>query len=279
MRLMKSSFGHQYMVMGGSGTALYPRDESMRYQGYPSGSRLTHAEMAQKVRLERCFRGRSQPGAKSGGRAPIKGPSPVRERAAPDYGPVGSRRPPPLGGIVPPPPRRMVPPPIRMPFNPPSAPPLRSQGGRGRGGRGRGGVVGPQQPQGPPLLDPMGMPGLLQPPGPIDPGETGDATGVQLQHRHWTRGVVGHGHVRTKDLPAGWIRKRDWNLSGGGTAGHEAMGEAASNSLHGNAVIPILHVRAGRPDKENQVREVPATLRNLTGCMLEGVKEWQVGSR
>jgi hypothetical protein len=31
MRLMKSSFGHQYMVMGGWGTALYPRDESMRY--------------------------------------------------------------------------------------------------------------------------------------------------------------------------------------------------------------------------------------------------------
>jgi hypothetical protein len=169
MRLMKSSFGHQYMVMGGWGTALYPWDESMRYRGDPSGSRLTHAEMAQKVRLERCFRGRSRPRAKSGGRAPITGPSPVRERAIPDYGPVGSRRPPPLGGIVPPPPRRMVPPPIRMPFNPPPAPPLQSQGRRGRGGQGRGGVVGPQQPQGLPLLNPVGMPGLLLPPGPIDP--------------------------------------------------------------------------------------------------------------
>ncbi len=70
---------------------------------------------------------------------------------------------------MPPPPRRMVPPPIRMPFNPPPAPPLRSQGGRGQGGRGRGGAVGPQQPQGPPTLGPMGMPGLLQPPGPVDP--------------------------------------------------------------------------------------------------------------
>jgi hypothetical protein len=69
MRLMKSSFGHQFMVMGGWRTALYPRDESMRYRGDLSGSRLTHAEMAQKVRLERCFRGRSQPGSKSGGRA------------------------------------------------------------------------------------------------------------------------------------------------------------------------------------------------------------------
>jgi hypothetical protein len=169
MRLMKSSFGHQFMVMGGWGTALYPRDESMRYRGDLSGNRLTHAEMALKVRLERCFRGRSQPGSKSGGRAPIKGPSPVRERAAPDYGPVGSRRLPPPGAIVPPPPRRMILQPIRMPFNPPLAPPQQSQGGQGRGGRGRGGAVGPQQPQGPPFLHPMGMPGLLQPPGPADP--------------------------------------------------------------------------------------------------------------
>ncbi len=167
MRLKKSSFGHQLMVMGGWGTALYPRDESMRYRGDPSGNPLTHEEMAQKVRLERCFRGRSQPGAKSRGRVSIKGPSPVRERAA-YYGPVGSRRPPSFGGIVPPKPRRMMPPPIRMPLNPPPAPPPRSQGGRGRGGPGRGGAVGPQQPQGPPFLNPMGMPGLLQPPGPVD---------------------------------------------------------------------------------------------------------------
>jgi hypothetical protein len=128
MRLMKSSFGHQYMVMGGWGTALYPRDESMKFRGDPSGGRLTHAEMAQKVRLERCIGGRLQLGAKGGGRVPIKGPSPVRERAAPDYGPVGSRRPQfPRGG---------APPPIRMPFNPP---PAHSQGGRS--GRSRGGAT------------------------------------------------------------------------------------------------------------------------------------------
>jgi hypothetical protein len=62
-----------------------------------------------------------------------------------------------------------MPPPIRMPFSPPLAPPQQSQGGRGRGDRGRGGVSGPQQPQGPVFLHPMGMPGLLQPPGPADP--------------------------------------------------------------------------------------------------------------
>ena len=171
MRLVKSSFGHAYMVMGGKGTALYPRDESMRYRGDPTGERLTHAEMEQKVRLERCFGGRSQPGPKKGGRIPIKGPAPVAEEAAPDYGPVGGRRPPPTRTVVPPPapPRGAAPPPIRMPFGHPLAPPPPNQGGRGRGGRGRGGVVGPQRQQGPMLSQPMGMPGLLQPPGPADP--------------------------------------------------------------------------------------------------------------
>jgi hypothetical protein len=37
MRLMKSSFGHAFMIMGGKGAALYPRDESMRYKGDPTG--------------------------------------------------------------------------------------------------------------------------------------------------------------------------------------------------------------------------------------------------
>jgi hypothetical protein len=139
MRLMKSSFGHAFMVMGGKGTALYPRDESMRYRGDPTGERLTHAEMEQKVRLERCFGGRSQPGPKNGGRIPIKGPAPVPEGAAPDYGPVGSRRPPPTRTVMTPPapPRGAAPPPIRMPFGRPSAPPPRqTREGEGEGGGG-----------------------------------------------------------------------------------------------------------------------------------------------
>jgi hypothetical protein len=80
----------------------------------------------------------------------------VRERAAPDFKPVGSRRPQFSRGIAPPP--------IRMAFNPL---PVHPQ--KGRGGRGRGGAVRSQQPQGPPLPNPGGMPGLLQPPGPMDP--------------------------------------------------------------------------------------------------------------
>ena len=137
MRLMKSSFGHAFMIMGGKGTALYPRDESMRYRGDPTGERLTPAEMAQKVRLERCFGGRSQPGPKNGGRMPIKGPLPVQEGVISGYGPVGSRRPPLPEAVRPPPPplRGTAPPPIRMPFAR-QHPPRQTKEGEGEGGGG-----------------------------------------------------------------------------------------------------------------------------------------------
>jgi hypothetical protein len=142
MRLMKSSFGHAFIIMGGRGSALYPRDESMRYKGDPTGERLTSAEMAQKVKLERCFGKRSQPGPK--GRAPIKGPMPAPGRVVPDYGPVGSGRPPPRESVrLPPPPLRgAAPPPIRMQFAPSAAPPPTESGvarARGEGARKRNG--------------------------------------------------------------------------------------------------------------------------------------------
>ncbi len=111
---MKSSFGHAFIIMGGKSGALYPRDESMRYKGDPTGERLTSAEMAQKVKLERCFGKRSQPGLK--GRAPIKGPMPAPGRVVPDYGPVGSGRPPPKEtvGLPPPPPSQGRIPDVRL---------------------------------------------------------------------------------------------------------------------------------------------------------------------
>ncbi len=62
-----------FMIMGGWGTAFYPRDDSMRFRGDPSWGRLTHAEMAQKVRLERCIGGRLQLGARAGGRVAGEG--------------------------------------------------------------------------------------------------------------------------------------------------------------------------------------------------------------
>ncbi len=39
---------HQFMIMGGWGTctALYPRDESMRFRRDPLGGLLSHAEIA-----------------------------------------------------------------------------------------------------------------------------------------------------------------------------------------------------------------------------------------
>jgi hypothetical protein len=61
MRLMKSAFGHQFMIMGGWGMAFYPRDESMKFRGDPTGERLSHAEMARKIRLERCIGGEARP--------------------------------------------------------------------------------------------------------------------------------------------------------------------------------------------------------------------------
>jgi hypothetical protein len=128
----------------------------MRFRGDPSGGRLSHAEMERKVRLERCIGGRLHLGARDGERAAIRGPSPTRERTAPDYVPVGSWRPlRPRGG---------APPPIRMPFNLPPA-----QARPGRGGRGQVGTIRPPQPRGQPIPDPRRMPGLLQPPGPVDP--------------------------------------------------------------------------------------------------------------
>jgi hypothetical protein len=285
MRLMKSSFGHMFMVMGNKGTALYPRDESMRYRGDPTGERLTHAEMAQKVRLERCFGGRSQPGPKNGGRIPIKGPSPVPERAAPDYGPVGSRRPPPARTVVSPPalPRGAPPPPIRLPFNPTPASPSSGQGGRGRGGRGRGGVVGPRQPQGPMFPQPMGMPGLLQPPGPADP--------VQRLALMMALMVLGMPPVYSCHVPTGCGLPLDADVSEPRVCPPVGLGMEVGISAMKVGLdteqwtrLPAVHcvamqsslsfVWTGRPDEKGQLREVPAALRGATSGVLgspEGV--------
>jgi hypothetical protein len=106
--------------------------------------------------MERYIGGRLHLRTEDRGRAAIRGPSPPRERAAPDYGPVGSRRPQQARGGIPAP--------IRMPFNPPNV-----QDRQSRGGQVRGGAVRPQQPRGQPFPDPRRIPGLLQPPGPTDP--------------------------------------------------------------------------------------------------------------
>jgi hypothetical protein len=56
-----------------------------------------------------------------------------------------------------------------MPTNPPPVHPQQGQSGWSRVGRGRGGAARPQQPRRQPLPNPGVVPGLLQPPGPVDP--------------------------------------------------------------------------------------------------------------
>jgi hypothetical protein len=157
MRLMKSAFGHQFMIMGGWGTAFYPRDESMRFQGDPTGERLSHAEMTRKIQLESYqggARGRSTEGR---GRTAVRRPSPPRERAISTQGQRGA--------CGPQRDREGHPAPIGMPHSPPN---VRGRPNRGGHWAGRGGAVRPQQLRGQPHPDPRGMPGLLQPPGHAD---------------------------------------------------------------------------------------------------------------
>jgi hypothetical protein len=110
MRLMKSAFGHLFMIMGGWGTAFYPRDESMRYRGDLTGDRIGNVEETQEVRLQeyhsqnqgawdrgnegaRSARARWSWGQSAGGlgRAAIRRPSPLRERTVSARGQRGTR--------------------------------------------------------------------------------------------------------------------------------------------------------------------------------------------
>jgi hypothetical protein len=212
MRLMKSSFGHAFIIMGGRGGALYPRDESMRYKGDPTGERLTSAEMARKVKLERCFGKRSQPGLK--GRAPIKGPMPAPERVVPDYGPVGSGRPPPRDResvrLPPPPLRGAAPPPIRMQFAPSAAPPPTESGvarARGEGARKRNGspATGAKVSPAPrnAWMVPATRPGRSGTETSSHDGTdgTGNASSARLLRPHQMWSVIKCGHVGAEDLP------------------------------------------------------------------------------
>jgi hypothetical protein len=89
------------------------------------------------------------------------------------------------------------------------------------------------------------------------------------------RDTAGHGYLGAENLSANWVRKRDRDLGNEGGVGHEAVEETACDTLHGHAVISILHVWTGRADKKGQVREVPAALRSTTSCMLGSPEERQ----
>ncbi len=87
-----------------------------------------------------------------------------------------------------------------------------------------------------------------------------------------------HEHARTKNLSTGGDWKREWNLGSRGAVRRGAMEEAASDPLHGESVLPLIHVWAGWSDEESEVREVPTALWNTTGRVLGCTGEWQVGN-
>jgi hypothetical protein len=76
-RLMKSSFGHRFMIMGEWGTGFYPRDASMRYRGDATGGQAGNSGGAQKAQLQE-YCGRSR-GAGDRGRAESEGSPPPKQ--------------------------------------------------------------------------------------------------------------------------------------------------------------------------------------------------------
>ncbi len=206
MRLMKSVFGHRYMITDRWGRDLLPPDNAPGSQAGAQGGAAEQADTAQEVQLPE-YRGWSQgtwsPGniggssttgprggclgarPKTRGMASSQGAPPTRGGAARGGGPGRPGKeacdpPTPqvrLGAARPQAPRgarsrlRVVPPPRRRPSpNPPPAP------GRGpwdwlrliRGSRGQRGATRRQPPRRPPSPDPGRMPGPLQLMGPGD---------------------------------------------------------------------------------------------------------------
>jgi hypothetical protein len=207
MRLMRSVFGHRYMITDGWGRDLFPPDNTRDGQAGAKGGEAEPADATQEAQLEE-YGGWSQgtwsrgssgmqeaanPGGgclgarpKDRGRNTTQG-APVPQRKASQGG--GSRGP---GGacrdpLVPPAPfgmpyaqvrwgarlrpREIPPPKKRPPTNPSPAPGQSSwnRGGSSRGRRGQGGVIRAQPLRMQPLPDPRRLPGPLQLMGPGDP--------------------------------------------------------------------------------------------------------------
>jgi hypothetical protein len=206
MRLMKSVFGHQYMITDGWGRDLLPPDNAPGSQAGAQGGAAEQADAAQEVQLPE-YRGWSQgtwnPGNISsmsatgqGGRclgarprnrgmAPSRGAPPTRGGSAQGSGPgrpgkeardppapqirIGAARPQALRGTRPR--LRVVPPPRRRPA--PSPPPAPGRGPWGwlrsiRGSQGQRGTGRRQPPRRPLSPDPGRVPGPLQLMGPGD---------------------------------------------------------------------------------------------------------------
>ncbi len=190
MRLMRSVFGHRYMITEGWGRDLLPPDNTPGSQAGAQGGAAEQADAAQEVQLPK-YRGWSQgtwnPGnagssgatgqrggclgacPKTRGMAPSRGAPPTRGGPPAPQIRIGAARPQAMRGARPR--LRVVPPPRRRPApSPPPAP------GRGpwdwlrsiRGSRGQRGASRRQPPRRPTSPDPGRVPGPLQRMGPGD---------------------------------------------------------------------------------------------------------------
>jgi hypothetical protein len=206
MRLMKSVFGHRYMITDGWGRDLLPQDNAPDSQAGAQGGAAEQADAAQEVQLPE-YRGWSQGTWNSGsaggssttnqrggylgarpktrGTTPSQGAPPTRGGLARGGGPgrpgreardppapqirIGTARPQAMRGARPR--LRVVPPPRRRPA--PSPPPIPGRGPWGwlgsiRGNRGLRGASRRQPPRRSPSPDPGRAPDPLQLIGPGD---------------------------------------------------------------------------------------------------------------
>jgi hypothetical protein len=206
MRLMRSVFGHRYMITHGWGRDLLPPDNAPGNQAGAQGGAAEQADAAQEVQLPEYrgwIQGTWNPGNGGGSGAtglrggclgarpktrvvnPSRGAPSTRGRAGQGSGSRGpskeSRDPPAsqvrFGAAHPQVLRgarsrfRMVPPPKKRPSPDPSPTPGRGRWGwlrSSRGGRGRQGAIRRQPPRRSPSPNPGRMPGPLQLMGPGD---------------------------------------------------------------------------------------------------------------
>jgi hypothetical protein len=206
MRLMRSVFGHRYMITDGWGRDLLPPDNAPGSQAGAQGGEVEQTDAAQEVQLPE-YRGWGQGtwshekgggpstanprggclGAhpKSRGVTVSRGASSTQRKASQGDGSRGPGReshdlPAPqvrFGAAHPQASREArlrlgrIPPPKRRPFPNSSPTPGRgswSRGGLSRGGRNQRGAARMQPPRRPPLPDPGRIPGPLQLMGPGD---------------------------------------------------------------------------------------------------------------
>ena len=206
MRLMRSVFGHRYMITDGWGRDLLPPDNAQDDQAGAQGG-VEPADAAQEVQLQE-YRGWSQGtwSHENGGRQDAANPgsgclgarprshgattaqgAPTTQRKTSQRG--GSRGPSrefcdlPMPSVQvgasrsqasgrPQPRPRKIPPPKKRPtpnLSPAPGQSNRSRGGSSRGGRGQVGAVRMQPPREPLPPDPGRLPGPLQLMGPGDP--------------------------------------------------------------------------------------------------------------